>query len=98
MGIPYLTATADHYELTVDEVREFYKANGIHFYTEEKDVVYMGNGYIGLHSAVQGAKSIRLPRAFHVSSIFGAELSAQNTDLIEFVLEENATAFFAISQ
>ena len=98
MGIPYLTATADHYELTVDEVREFYKANGIHFYTEEKDVVYMGNGYIGLHSAVQGAKSIRLPRAFHVSSIFGAELSAQNTDLIEFVLEENATAFFAISR
>ena len=25
MGIPYLTATADRYELTVDEVREFYK-------------------------------------------------------------------------
>ena len=42
MGIPYLTATADRYELTVDEVREFYKANGIHFYTEEKDVVYVG--------------------------------------------------------
>ena len=98
MGIPYLTATANHYELTVDEIRDFYKTNGIHFYTEEKDVVYVGNGYIGLHSAVAGAKSLRLPHICAVSTIFGAEFSAQNTDLIEFELKENATAFFAISQ
>ena len=98
MGIPYLTATADHYELTVDELREFYKANGIHFYTEEKDVVYVGNGYIGLHSVVGGTKRLHLPRAYTVSSIFGVELPAQTTDCIEFTLKENATALFAISQ
>ena len=97
MGIPYLTATADRYELTVDELREFYKANGIHFYTEEKDVVYVGNGYIGLHSAVGGTKRLHLPHTANVSSIFGAEFSTQNTDLIEFELKENATALFAIS-
>ncbi|MBE6668035.1 MAG: hypothetical protein E7607_06995 [Ruminococcaceae bacterium] len=97
IGIPYLTATADRYELTVDELREFYKAYGIHFYTEEKNVVYVGNGYIGLHSAVGGTKRLHLPHTANVSSIFGAEFSTQNTDLIVFELKENATALFAIS-
>ena len=97
MGIPYLTATADHYELTVDEIREFYKANGIHFYTDEKDVVYVGNGYIGLHSAVGGKKVLRLPRAHTVSPVFGSDLSPITTDTIEFTLEENATALFSVS-
>ena len=98
MGIPYLMATADHYELTVDEIRVFLKANGIHFYTEEKDVVYVGNGYIGLHSVIGGTKRLRLPRTCTVSSVFGTELSAQVTDCIEFELKENATALFTVSQ
>lgn len=98
MGIPYLSATAEHYELTVDEIREFYKANEIHFYTDKKDVVYVGNGYIGLHSAVGEAKCLHLPRTCTVSPIFGAEISTQTTNCIEFVLKENATALFSVSQ
>ena len=97
MGIPYLSATADHYELTVDEIREFYRTNGIHFYTEEKDVVYVGNGYVGLHSVTCGTKRLHLPRICTVSPIFGAELPTQSTDCIEFELEENATALFSVS-
>ena len=87
MGIPYLTATAEHYVLTVDELREFYKNNGIHFYTEEKDVVYVGNGYIGLHSAVGGAKRLHLPHRCTVTSVFGADFPAQSTDCITFALK-----------
>ena len=98
MGIPYLATTADNYELTVDEIREFYKANGIHFYTEEKDVVYVGNGYIALHSVVAGAKKLHLPRICKLSLIFGTEAFTQIADCIEFELKENATALFAISR
>ncbi|MBQ8849112.1 MAG: hypothetical protein IJ011_02115 [Clostridia bacterium] len=98
MGIPYLSTTKDHYELTVDEIREFYKANEIHFYTDEKDVVYVGNGYIGLHSAVGETKRLHLPRTCTVSPIFGAEFPTQTTDCIEFELKENATALFSVSQ
>ncbi len=97
MGIPYLTTTADHYELTVDEIREFYKVNGIHFYTEEKDVVYVGNGYIALHSSVGSMKKLHLPYTCTVSPIFGTKLSTQVTDVLEFELKENATALFAVS-
>ena len=98
MGIPYLTTTADHYELTVDEIREFYKDCGMHFYTEEKDVVYVGNGYIGLHSSIGGVKKLQLPRTYSVSSVFGADIPTKNTDCIEFELKANATALFTISR
>ena len=98
MGIPYLTATPDHPELTVEEIREFYKTNGIHFYTETQDVVYVGNGYIGIHSAVGGRKRLRLPRACTVSPIFGADLPTQTTDCIAFDLQEHTTALFSLSE
>lgn len=97
MGIPYISSTSDHYALTVDEIREFYKANSIHIYAKEQEVVYVGNGYVGLHSAVGGTKRLHLPRICTVSSIFGADLPIQTTDCIEFELKENATALFSVS-
>ena len=97
MGIPYLCAMVDHHKFTVDELIEFYKANGVHFYSEEQDVVYVGNGYVGLHSAVGGKKRLRLPCAYTVSLVYGTQFNNQTTDCIEFELEENATALFLIS-
>ena len=97
MGIPYLAASAEHCELTVEEIQEFYKSNEIHFYTDEKDVVYVGNGYVGLHSATGGSKRLHLPRTCKISSVFGAEIHDQVTDCIEFELKENATALFYVS-
>lgn len=98
MGIPYLSATYEHYKFTLEEICEFYKANGIHFYAEENDVVYVGNGYIGLHSTVSGKKSLRLPSTYTVLSVFGADIPTQRNDCIEFELKENSTVLFAISK
>ncbi len=98
MGIPYISATADHYELTLEELGEFYQSNGIHLYTEGGDVVYVGNGYIGLHSSVGGKKRLRLPAPYTASSVFGADVSEKCGDIIEFYLEENSTALFSLSQ
>ena len=95
MQVPYLTATANHLELTTEELQSFYKSNGVHFYTHENDVVYLGNGYIGLHSAVGGVKRLYLPCAHTVSSVFGTDFPTKTTDVIEFMLKENATALFS---
>ena len=96
MGIPYLTATADHSTLTSSEIQSFLKESGVHLYTEKNDVIYLGNGYIGLHSAVGETKTITLPSAYQVSVIFGADLPPQITDTIRFDLPENATALFSV--
>jgi hypothetical protein len=98
MSIPYLTTTEEHYELTVDEICEFYKSNGVHFYSDERDVVYVGNGFAGLHSAIGGTKQIKLPSVCRVTPIFGADIQAQTTDIISFELIENGTALFSIEK
>ena len=97
MGIPYLSADEEHCALTVDEICEFYQKHGVHFYTKERDVVYVGNGYVALHSATGGVKRLRLPRTCTASAVFGADLPSTLTDTLEFSLEENATALFSIT-
>ena len=95
-GIPYLTATETHYELTTDEIRSFLEKSGVHLYTEENDVVYAGNGYLGLHSAVGGTKTLKLPAPFRIRPVFGAEVFEQVTDTLVFDLPENGTALFSV--
>ena len=98
MGIPYLRTTPEHFELSTEELVEFYKTNGIHVYADNNDVVYVGNGYVGLHSAVGGIKKLTLPRSCAVSTLFGTDFTEKMTDVIEFELKENATALFAIAK
>jgi beta-galactosidase len=97
LGIPYLRATEEHCELTKEEIREFYSKAGVHLYTDEFDVVYVGNGYAALHSAVGGTKTLKLPGVFTVTPVFGTEASAVTSDAITFELKENGTALFALS-
>ena len=98
MGIPYIAATVDNYHITVEKLTKFYKNNGIHSYTDENDVVYVGNGYVGLHSASGGKKRLILPDRYTVSPVFGTDFSEKTTDMIEFNLKENATALFSVSK
>ena len=60
-------------------------------------MVYVGNGYVALHSAHGGVKRLHLPRACTPSAVFGADLQSTLTDTLEFALEENATALFSIT-
>jgi hypothetical protein len=81
----------------VDELCDFIIASGIHVYSNKQDVVYAGNGYIALHAASGGKKAINLPSAARVISVFGAKISEEVTDILEFELKENETALFKIT-
>jgi beta-galactosidase len=96
LNIPYLAATPAHPAFTKEELRAFFEKNGIHAYAESGEVVYLGYGYLGLHSAKSGRKTLRLPRPMQVSSVYGTDFTETVTDKIEFVSEENATALFSI--
>ncbi len=97
LGIPYICATPEHIALTTEELREFAKANGVHTYIDTPEVIYVGNGYLGLHAVNGGRKSIKLPAAAKVTAIFGADFAEQTTDTIEFELGENGTALFRLN-
>lgn len=96
LGIPYISATPEHYVLTVDKLCSFITKSDVHIYSEEKDVVYAGNGYVGLHTATGGVKNIKLPQPYCVTSVFGTKAFSQITDTIQFELNENETALFSI--
>lgn len=95
-NIPYLLATAEHDTLTVDEIRRFLRDNGVHMYTKSSDVVYAGNGYVALHCAVGGKKTLTLPFECYAVSVFESDVKAEFTREISFELSDNATALFAL--
>lgn len=98
LGIPYLSASPSHLILTAEEIRAFLKQHGVHLYNDTGDVVYLGEGYIALHSAKGGEKTLSLPAPTHISPVFGAEIPTETTDTIRFTLKENDTALFAIEE
>ena len=98
LGIPYLAATVEHHVLTKDEITSFYKSAGVHLYTENSEVIYVGNGYVGLHTAGATEGEIKLPRTLKVTPIFGAEGGERVTNSIKFTLGENESALFSVSK
>jgi beta-galactosidase len=98
LGIPFISATGEHYALSVEELCAFYKESGVHFYSDENDVVYRGNGYIALHSSRGGKKTLALPKKCSIEAVFGADYQGQYTDKIEFYLKENSTALFRVGK
>ena len=97
LGIPYLTASPERCCFTKEELKSFFTESGVHVYDREGyDVLYVGNGFIGLHSRFGGRKKLKLPSEFSVVPMFGTEYVPQKTDTVEFDLADNATALFAL--
>lgn len=97
MGIPYISPAYDRCTLGYEELCDFYRKNKIQFYSEEGDVVYLGNGYTGLHSKTGGIKKLYIPNGFEVSEIvFGTNGFKREMDFIYFELKANATALFKL--
>ena len=98
LGIPYLTPTETHYELSGEEIRDFLKKTDVHLYSEDLDVVYAGNGYLGFHSIEGGEKTVCLPAVCRIRPVFGADIDDQVTDTLSFVLVEKGTALFSVER
>ena len=84
--------------LSVNELREFFRSCGVHTYVENGDVVYVGNGFMGLHSLEGGRKTLKLPRALAVTPVYGTDVKAQIADVVEFDLNECGTALFEVEE
>ena len=96
LGIPCLCAAEPQYALTTVQIRAFLENAGVHLYESTGDVVYAGNGYVGIHAATAGEKTLKLPKAMLAMPVFGAETDGEITDTLTFSLEQYETALFAL--
>lgn len=96
-NIPCIVATLEHPVFKADEIRAFIRESGVHIYSESRDVIYAGNGYLGIHTATAGTKVITLPCECDISAIFGSELQESSVSRITLELDQYETALFRIS-
>jgi len=67
--IPYVQLTKEDADPNPDSLRSRLLAAGVHCYCSTGDVVYHGSGFLCIHAAAAGKKTITLPEAAKITSI-----------------------------
>ncbi len=98
LGIPYISADEGKVFYTTDELRGFLISSGVHCYNREGNVVYCGNGFLGVHSVNEGEVKIKLPGKFKVKPLGGIDLKPCETQTITFSAPKYSTTMFEIYQ
>ncbi len=96
LGIPYISADEGKIFYTTDELRDFLISSGVHCYNQEGNVVYCGNGILGVHSVKEGEIKITLPRKFGVRSLMGIDIKENVSETITFSAPKHSTTIFEI--
>ncbi len=96
LNIPYLETSIEKHFYKKNELREILISNGVHCYNEDDNVIYYGNGFLGIHTISDGEVKIALPQKYKIKSLFGAELPDCETDAIKLNMKKYDTAIFEL--
>ena len=73
-------------DIGISLLREIARQAGVHIWTEDKDSVFVAPCFVGLHTALAGSKTIKLPsKAEVVFDVYEQQIIARNT--LEFNVE-----------
>lgn len=96
LDIPYIQSDTEKLRFTTDELRDFLMSEGVHCYNSDGCVVYVGGGYIGIHSVIDGEISINLPKKYTVKPLLGATMPECETDKLSLDMKKYDTAVFEL--
>ncbi len=96
MNIPHLETTTEKPFFKKNELREILISNGIHCYNAQDNIIYCGNGFLGIHASNDGEVKITLPEKYKVKSLFGTDLPDCETDIITLNMAKYDTAVFEL--
>ena len=77
-------------------LREKFRAAGAHVWLDSGDILAAGRGYLMIHAASDGEKTIRLPNACDVHEIFGASPDRRNVSAITETLRKGETRVYRL--
>ena len=66
-GVNYIKVSPENPLFSTDELIGFYKQSGVFVFSETKDIFYAGNGFVALHAAFTGEKSIAFPEKVRIT-------------------------------
>lgn len=98
MNVPYIQASEEKPFYTEAELRGFLVSAGVHCYNKDGNVIYCGEGFIGVHSVRDGEIKISLPARFRIKPLFGLDSLEYETDTISINMKKHETAIFEIKQ
>lgn len=96
LSIPYIQVNAEKPFYTEDELRDYLVSVGVHCYNSDGNVIYCGEGFLGIHTVNNGVVKISLPAKYTVKSLFGADLTEGETDVISLKMNKHDTAVFEL--
>ena len=98
MNIPCFILNEKKTYFTIDELREELCGLGIHCYNSGNNVIYCGNGYVGIHTAQEGSTEIRLPEKFRITPLFSDNNDTYITDRIRIDAKKFDTFVFELNK
>ena len=94
-NIPYVQLTTDDVDISPNALRERLINAGVHCYCSTGDVIYHGNGYLAIHAATAGNKTVTLPCAANITKV-NEERTTYFSDTIEVIMEQFETLLFRV--
>lgn len=96
-NIPVLTADlSDMTDLDTDALRRRLIENSVHCYCDSGDIIYRGNGYLCIHAATAGKKTITLPHTAEITPINTTDQTFVS-DKIEIEMKEFETLIYKVN-
>ena len=97
-NIPYIASTEEQPRYSTPELRDILVKSGIHCYNTDNNVIYRGNGVLGIHTQNNGETRISLPQKYRIKPLLGADIPEQVTDTISFTLPKHTTILFETTE
>lgn len=95
-NIHIIKASKEKPYFTTNELREMLISSGVHCYNDKNNVVYVGGGYLGIHSVTDGEINIKLPKKFKVKALLGTDLPEMETNKFSLYMKKHDTVLFEL--
>ena len=94
-GVPFIMTSSIKENFTVNELRAFCEANGVHVYCETDDIIYVNENYICIYAVSEGEKTLSLGRERTVTELLGGAYS-NTADTVTVDLQKGETRLFRL--
>ena len=95
-GIYCLEISEEKTHYPPEELRELLVGAGVHCYNPDREIIYAGGGFIGIHSVCDGEKILELPRRFNIRMVLGENTYETDGKTIKIKMKKYETALFEL--